>query len=33
MSVHCQQLFMQGLRSQYFEVQPPDDDNDPGVDL
>jgi hypothetical protein len=29
--VHCQRLFVQGSGSQYFEVQPPDDDNDPGV--
>jgi hypothetical protein len=29
--VHCQRLFVQGPGSQYFEVQPPDDDNDPGI--
>ena len=28
--VYCQRLLIQGLGSQYFEVQPPDDD-DPGV--
>jgi hypothetical protein len=28
--VHCQRLLIQGPGSQYFEVQPPDDDN-PGV--
>ena len=28
--VHCQRLLIQGLGSQYFEVQPPNDD-DPGV--
>jgi hypothetical protein len=29
--VHCQRLFVQGLGSQYFEVQPPNDNNDPGI--
>ena len=26
--VHCQRLLIQGPGSQYFEVQPPDDDDD-----
>ena len=25
--VHCQRLLIQGLGSQYFKVQPPDDDD------
>jgi hypothetical protein len=25
--VHCQRMFVQGQGSQYFEVQPPDDDD------
>jgi len=29
--VHCQRLFIQGLGSQYFEVQPPNDDDDPAI--
>jgi hypothetical protein len=29
--VHCQRLFGSRHGSQYFEVQPPGDDNDPGV--
>jgi hypothetical protein len=29
--VHCQRLFSSRHGSQYFEVQPPDDDNNPGV--
>jgi hypothetical protein len=29
--VHCQRLLVQGPGSQYFEVQPPADNNDPGI--
>jgi hypothetical protein len=29
--VHCQRLFVQGPGSQYFKVQPPDDDNNLGI--
>ncbi|KAF2820465.1 hypothetical protein CC86DRAFT_304237, partial [Ophiobolus disseminans] len=29
--VHCQRLLIQGPGSQYFEVQPPGDDDDPAI--
>jgi hypothetical protein len=29
--IHCQRLFVQGPGSQYFEVQPPNNDNNPGI--
>ena len=29
--MHCQRLFVQGQGSQYFEVQPPENDDDPAI--